>query len=176
MLFQETALAGAWLIEPEPLHDQRGFFARAFCEKEFRTHGLNDHWVQHNISFNAAKGTLRGLHYQSSPHAEIKVVRCTAGAIYDVIVDLRPASPTYTRWIGVELSAVNRRALYVPAGFAHGFQTLLPETELFYLMSEFFHPECARGVVWNDPALGIDWPVGERILSERDRSYPAFVP
>ncbi|MBF0424578.1 MAG: dTDP-4-dehydrorhamnose 3,5-epimerase [Magnetococcales bacterium] len=172
MLFQETPLAGAYRVDPEPRHDPRGFFARTFCVEEFQAHGLNGQWVQHNISFNVAKGTLRGLHYQCAPHAEIKVVRCTAGAVYDVIVDLRPGSPTHAHWFGVELSADNRRMLYIPAGFAHGFQTLVPNSELFYLMSTFYHPEAARGVVWDDPTLNIAWPEDERILSERDRALP----
>jgi dTDP-4-dehydrorhamnose 3,5-epimerase len=174
MLFAETKLKGAYVIDLEQRKDERGFFARAWCADEFGKLGLNTNLVQCNISFNLKKGTLRGMHYQIEPYPEAKVVRCTMGAIYDVIVDLRPQSPTFKQWISVELSAESRRALYVPIGFAHGFQTLMDNTEVFYQMSEFFHPECAQGARWDDPAFGIEWPQDERIVSVRDQEYPAF--
>lgn len=174
MKFVETALPGAFIIEPEPITDVRGFFARTFCREEFEHHGLVGDMVQCNISFNAKRATLRGMHYQIDPHAEVKLVRCTMGAIYDVIVDLRPGSVTYKRWIGVKLNAVNRHMLYIPKGFAHGFQTLVDDTEVFYQMSEFYHPECARGALWNDTAFDIKWPIVEIVISDKDRSYPAF--
>ncbi len=173
MRFVPTKLAGAFVIEPEPRADERGLFARTWCRDEFAAHGLTTSWVQCNVSFNHRTGTLRGMHYQADPHPEVKLVRCTRGAAYDVIADLRPGSPTYRQWVAVELTADNRRAVYVPGGFAHGFQTLADETELFYQMSEFYHPESARGVRWDDPALGIEWPpCAGRVISERDRSFP----
>ena len=171
MKFLPTPLAGAYLIELEQLDDERGFFARSFCQNEFKAHGLDPVVAQCNVSFNRRRGTLRGLHYQAAPHAEAKLVRCTRGAVWDVIVDLRKGSLTVRQWHAAELTAENRRALYVPAGFAHGFQTLADDTEVLYQMSEFYHPESARGVRWDDPALGIDWPVPDPILSNRDRSY-----
>ena len=172
MKFEEAPLSGAYVIDLERMNDERGFFARSFCELEFAAHGLDTSFVQCNISYNARAGTLRGLHYQQAPHAEGKIVRCTAGAIYDVIVDLRPDSPTLRQWFGIDLSADNRRALFVPRGFAHGFQTLADRSEVFYQMSEFFHAPSARGIRWDDPALGIRWPLSEPIVSEKDRSYP----
>lgn len=172
MIFRETPLQGAYLIEPELLRDERGFFARTFCRDEFAKHGLNPDLVQCSISYNARKGTLRGMHYQASPHEETKIVRCTAGAIFDVIVDLRPHSSTLRQWFGVELTGGNRRMLYVPHGFAHGFQALVDDSEVFYQMSETFHPECARGFRWNDPAISIAWPLREAIVSQSDRSSP----
>ena len=172
MRFSPTDLAGAFLLDVEPLEDNRGFFARSFCHDEFRAHGLNPEFVQCNISFNYRRGTLRGMHFQVSPHAEAKVVRCTQGAIWDVIIDLRTDSPTRYRWFGVELSARTRRALYVPEGFAHGFQTLVDESEVLYLMSEFYHPECARGVRWDDPRFGIPWPLPDPVVSVRDNTFP----
>jgi dTDP-4-dehydrorhamnose 3,5-epimerase len=175
MRFTETKLKGAYIIEPEPIADERGFFARTFCAREFEAHGLNPRLAQCNISYNARRGTLRGMHYQAAPHQEAKLVRCTMGAIYDVIIDLRPESPTFKHWIAVELTAENRLMLYVPTGFAHGFQTLEDNTEVFYQMSEFYHPECARGVRWDDPAFGIKWPILHPILSNKDRSYPNYV-
>lgn len=175
MKFIEAALPGAFIIEPEPLEDERGFFARAFCAHEFERHGLNPRLVQCSISYNRLKGTLRGMHYQASPHAEAKLVRCTRGAIYDVIVDLRPESPSYRRWVAVELTAENHRALYIPEGLAHGFQTLDNDTEVLYQMSEFFHPESARGMRWDDPAFRIEWPEAARIISPKDIAYPDFV-
>jgi dTDP-4-dehydrorhamnose 3,5-epimerase len=174
MLFNETPLKGAFLIEPERLEDERGFFARTFCRKEFEAHGLNPNIAQCSVSFNLRKGTLRGMHFQAAPHAEDKVVRCTDGAIYDVIVDLRPDSPTFTRWTATELTAENRRMFYIPAGFAHGFQTLQDHVEILYQMSESYHPESARGVRWDDPAFKITWPEGPRTISDRDRSFADF--
>ncbi len=174
MIFSKASLEGAFIIEPEPVEDERGFFARAWCQREYEARGLNPRLVQCSISFNNKKGTLRGMHYQIKPYQEAKLLRCTRGAIYDVIIDLRPDSPTFKQWIAVELTAENRRMLYVPEGFAHGFQTLEDYTEVFYQMSEFYAPDCARGVRWNDPAFGIRWPAGELIISERDRSYPDF--
>ena len=171
MIFRETKLKGAFIIELERLEDERGFFARTWCQLEFEAHGLNPRLVQCNVSFNKEKGTLRGMHYQIAPHAEAKLVRCTMGAIYDVILDLRPDSPTFKEWLGVELTAENRRILYVPEGFAHGFQTLEDNTEVFYQMSEFYHPECARGVRWDDPALAVEWPIENAITSAKDRSH-----
>ncbi|MCT7987730.1 dTDP-4-dehydrorhamnose 3,5-epimerase [Laspinema olomoucense] len=176
MIFKETNLEGAWIIEPERLTDNRGFFARTWCQREFEDRGLNSALVQCNISFNSQSGTLRGMHYQIPPYGETKLVRCTQGAIYDVIIDLRPQSPTFTQWVGVELTAESHRMLYIPPGFAHGFQTLVDQTEVFYQMSEFYHPESARGVRWNDPALGIKWPTANPlIISDKDSSYADFV-
>jgi len=173
--FIETALAGAYIIEPEKKQDERGFFARVWCEREFREHRLNHRFVQCNVSFNKKRGTLRGMHYQVDPFAEAKLVRCTRQAIHDVIIDLRPDSPTFRQHISVVLSADNHRMLFIPEGFAHGFQTLEDNTEVFYQMSEFYSPEHARGVRWNDPAFGITWPFPEPIMLERDRNYPDFI-
>ena len=175
MIFRKTRLAGAYLIEPEKKRDARGFFARSWCEAEFSNHGLNPHISQCNISFNEKKGTLRGLHYQAAPHAEAKLVRCTQGAIYDVIVDLRPKSPTFKQHLGETLSAQDHLMLYVPEGCAHGFQTLEDDTEVFYQMSESYAPDCARGVRYDDPAFGIQWPITNLTILERDRTYPDFV-
>jgi dTDP-4-dehydrorhamnose 3,5-epimerase len=172
MTFHETRLPGVFEIRLEPNSDERGFFARSWCQKEVEAHGLNPKVVQCNVSFNARKGTLRGLHYQAAPHAEAKLLRCTMGAIYDVVVDLRPQSPTFKQWIGVTLSAANRHMLYIPEGCAHGFLTLENDTEVFYQMSEFYHPESARGVRWDDPAFQIAWPAKVEVISERDRTYP----
>ena len=173
MLFIPTILPGVYLIEVEPKADDRGLFARTYCREAFAARGLCTEWVQCNVSFNSRAGTLRGMHWQAAPHEEVKLVRCTAGAALDVVVDVRPGSPTCRQWVGVELTAENRKAVYIPAGFAHGFQTLADDTELFYQMSEFYHPESARGVRWDDPALGIEWPPCEgRVISERDRSFP----
>ena len=174
MIFKETKLKGAYVIEINPIEDERGFFARSFCAKEFKEHGLNQNIAQCNISYNEKKGTLRGVHYQAAPHEEAKLVRCTMGAIYDVIIDLRPDSSTFKKWIGVELTKENRRMLYVPEGFAHGFQTLEDHTEVLYQMSEFHHPEWARGVRWNDPTFGIFWPVNVEIISIGDQQYLDF--
>ena len=174
MIFIETKLKGAFIIEPERLEDGRGFFARTWCEDEFTKRGLNPRLAQCSLSFNHKRGTLRGMHYQIAPREEAKLVRCTKGAIYDVIIDLSPDSPTFTQWIAVELTSDNRRMIYIPERFAHGFQTLEDNTEVFYQMSEFYAPECARGVRWDDPAFAIQWPEGRRILSDRDKNYPAF--
>jgi dTDP-4-dehydrorhamnose 3,5-epimerase len=174
LIFQPSPLAGAFVVELERREDERGFFARSFCQDEFAKHGLNPRLVQCNVSFNTRRGTLRGMHYQAKPHEEAKVVRCTQGAVWDVMVDLRPESATFKRWQGVELSAANRRALYIPEGLAHGFQTLTDDAELLYLMSEFYHPESARGVRWDDPAFRIEWPLQDPHMSERDRTYPLF--
>jgi dTDP-4-dehydrorhamnose 3,5-epimerase len=175
MIFSETKLKGVYVIDLEKIEDERGFFARTFCQKEFKAHGLNPRFVQCGISFNKKKGTLRGMHFQAPPFQEAKLVRCTRGAIYDVIIDLRSDSPTFKHWVGVELTAENHRMLYIPEGCAHGFQTLEDNAEVAYQMSEFYHPESARGVRWDDPAFGIGWPEGEiRIISERDRSYPDY--
>lgn len=174
MIFTETPLQGAYLIDVERLEDSRGFFARSWCQDEFSKYDLATNLAQCNISFNTQKGTLRGMHYQAEPYPEEKLVRCTMGAIYDVIIDLRPNSATFKDWFGVELTAENRRALFVPTGFAHGFQTLIDRTEVFYQMSEFFHPELACGIRWDDPAFGIDWHKKTLIISERDQSYLDF--
>jgi len=175
MLITATSLQDAYLIEPERRNDERGFFARTWCKKEFEALGLDTTIAQCNISYNAKKGTLRGLHYQAQPHEEVKLVRCTAGAIYDVIVDLRPSSPTFKRWESFELSSANRLALYIPAGFAHWFQALADETEVFYQMSEFYHPESAHGLRFDDPAFGISWPLSEIVISEKDSIHPDFI-
>lgn len=175
MRFAEARLAGALVIDIEPREDERGFFARSWCEEEFRAQGLNPRLVQCNISHNKKRGTVRGMHYQVKPYEEAKLVRCTRGAIFDVIVDLRPTSPTFREWIGVELTADNHRMLYVPEGSAHGFQTLVDSTEVLYQMSEFYHPECARGVLWNDPVFGIEWPIRDGVtISPRDLQYGSF--
>ena len=174
MKFHETKLKGAFIIEPELFQDDRGFFARTWCQRESEAVGLRADWLQCNVSFNRVKGTLRGMHYQASPWKEIKLVRCSRGAIYDVIIDLRRQSATYKHWIGVELTAENYRMVYVPKGFAHGFLTLRDESEVFYQMSQFYSLEHARGVRWDDPAFGIKWPIGVSVITERDRSYADF--
>lgn len=175
MIFSETKLQGAFIIEVQRLEDDRGFFGRSFCRREFASYGLNPDVVQCNISFNREAGALRGMHYQEAPHAEDKLVRCTRGSLYDVIVDLRKESPTHKQWVAVELTEDNCRMLYIPKGFAHGFQTLTDSTEIFYQMSEFYHPESSRGVRWNDPVFGIRWPSMERaIISEKDRNWPDY--
>jgi dTDP-4-dehydrorhamnose 3,5-epimerase len=174
LIFTETKLAGAFVIELERYTDERGFFARTFCQQEFEAHGLKAQVAQCNVSFNKRKGTLRGMHYQAAPFTEAKLVRCTLGSIYDVIIDLRPASATFKRHFAMELSAENRRMLYIPEDFAHGFQTLEDDTEVFYQMAQRYSAEHARGVRWNDPAFGIEWPKGERIIIERDQNYPDF--
>jgi dTDP-4-dehydrorhamnose 3,5-epimerase len=177
MIFRGSELDGVYIIEPELREDERGFFARAWCQREFTTHGLNARLVQANLSYNRVRGTLRGLHYQLAPHQEVKLIRCCRGAIFDVAVDLRPHSPTYLRWIGVELTAANRKMLYVPEDFAHGFQTLEDDTEVFYQVSEFYAPGAECGARWDDPAFGIRWPdVPARILSAKDQSWPPFTP
>lgn len=174
MTFCETKLPGVFEIHIEPQMDARGFFARSWCQREFELKGLNSRLAQCSVSFNGRKGTLRGIHYQAEPYPETKLVRCTSGAIYDVVIDLRHDSPTFKSWVGTVLNAADRNMLYVPEGCGHGFLTLEDETEVFYQISEFYHPELARGVRWNDPAFQIDWPGGVEILSERDGSYPDF--
>lgn len=176
MKFSETELSGAFLIGPELLEDERGFFARTCCRKEFEQHGLNPDWVQCSISYNKRKGTLRGMHYQVDPYAEAKLVRCTMGAIYDVIIDLRTDSKTFMQWISVELTAENRKMIYIPEGFAHGFQTLADNTEVFYQMSAVFAPEYARAVRWNDPQFKIYWPEADRTISQKDQKIEDFDP
>jgi dTDP-4-dehydrorhamnose 3,5-epimerase len=176
VIFKKTGLEGAFIIEPERIEDARGFFARAWCKNEFDTHGLNSRLVQCNISFNKNRDTLRGMHYQATPHEEIKLVRCTKGAIYDAIVDLRQGSPTYLRWIGVELTEQNHKMLYAPEGFAHGYQTLSDNTEVFYHVSQFYSPESERGVRWDDPAFGIKWPeTNNVVISEKDKNWPDYL-
>ena len=175
MIFRQTELRGAYVIDVERLPDDRGFFGRTWCRKEFQANGLNPALVQCSISVNAKKGTLRGMHYQIAPFEEAKLVRCTMGAIYDVIVDLRPSSPTFKRHLGVTLSADNRSMLYIPEGFLHGFLTLEDNTEVFYQMSEFHAPDHARGFRWNDPAFGIKLPSDVKVISDRDRNYPDFI-
>lgn len=175
MRFTETAIPGAWIIDVEPVEDERGFFARTVCRDEFVRHGLNADFVQQSVSFNRRRGIVRGLHYQAPPHEEEKLVRVTAGAVFDVIVDLRAGSPARGRWLGVELTAANRRALYIPKGVAHGFQTLSDGAEVFYQMTVPYRPDAARGMRWDDPAIGVAWPdAAGAILSERDRALPAW--
>jgi dTDP-4-dehydrorhamnose 3,5-epimerase len=176
MRFVTTPLAGAYLIEPEQFEDERGFFARTFCADEFVKHGLNPKLVQCNISYNKLRGTLRGMHYQKTPYEEAKLVRCTQGGIYDVIIDLRCDSVTRNQWFGVELNAENHKALYVPEGFAHGFITLYDATEVLYQMSQIFRGECAVGVRWNDPGIDIKWPIAVTTISDKDRSFMDVVP
>ena len=175
MLFCETPLPGAWIVDVEPIPDERGMFARTFSAKEFAERGLCVTWVQCSLSHNRKRGTLRGMHFQASPGEETKLIRCTKGAIYDVIIDLRPGSPTFKRWTSVELTEENRRLFYVPVGFAHGFQTLTDNAEVFYQISQFYDPALSRGVRWNDPAFGITWPpAADRIISARDQSHADF--
>lgn len=175
MIFTETKLRGAYLLDLEKREDSRGFFARAWDQKEFEDHGLNPTVVQCNLSFNKKGGTTRGMHYQAAPYEEAKLVRCTRGSIFDAIVDLRPDSVTFMQWVGFELTSENRRMLYVPEGFAHGYQTLEDDTETFYQVSEWYKPEAERGIRWDDPAMGIAWPDTEsREISDNDMSWPAF--
>jgi dTDP-4-dehydrorhamnose 3,5-epimerase len=174
MIFTESSLQGALLITPEPAVDERGSFTRTFCRKEFEKRGLVNDYVQNSISTNNLKGTLRGMHYQEEPAAETKLIQCLRGAVYDVIIDLRPQSPTYRCWESFELNAAKQQVLYVPAGFAHGFVTLEDNTALYYMISAFYSPELARGVRYNDPAFGIKWPDLDLILAEKDRQWPDF--
>jgi dTDP-4-dehydrorhamnose 3,5-epimerase len=177
VIFAETPLNGAFLVDAEPIEDERGFFARLWCRREVEAHGLDANLVQCSMSFNRRAGTLRGLHYQIAPSEEVKLVRCTRGSIFDVIVDLRPDSPTSTKHFAVTLSAANRRMLYIPPGFAHGFQTLESDTEVFYQMSAYFDATAARGVRWDDPLFAIPWPPADhRVMNDRDRNYPDFRP
>jgi dTDP-4-dehydrorhamnose 3,5-epimerase len=174
VIFRPTALAGVWIVEPERHRDARGFFARTWCAEEFRARGLRDTLAQASLSHNARRGTLRGLHYQAAPHEEAKLVRCTRGALVDVVVDLRETSPTFARHVAVRLDADGRLAVYVPEGCAHGYQTLVDDTEVFYQMSGPHVPGAARGVRWDDPAFGLAWPVPDPIMLDRDRAYPDF--
>jgi dTDP-4-dehydrorhamnose 3,5-epimerase len=173
--FNLTMFLDAYLIALEPTRDNRGFFARTFCVEEFAAHGLEDNFPQHSISFSARKGTLRGMHFQRNPHGEVKLVRCTRGAIWDVIIDIRPDSPTYRGWQGFELSSSNSRQLYIPKGFAHGFQTLSDDVEVSYLISAPYKPESAHGIRYNDPAFGISWPLSVTEISEKDLHWPDFL-
>jgi dTDP-4-dehydrorhamnose 3,5-epimerase len=176
MQFTETEIRGAFILDAEQIADERGFFARSWARDEFEAHGLNPHLAQCNLSYNHRKGTVRGMHWQEAPHAETKLVRCTQGGIYDVIVDLRADSSTYLRWIGVELTAENRRSLYIPEGCGHGFQTLADATEVLYMITEYYTPAAARGMRWNDPAINVTWPLAVTVISERDAQYPDFAP
>lgn len=172
MNFKETALPGVFLIDIKPIEDSRGFFARSWCQEEFTAQGLEPVICQVNMSFNPHAGTLRGLHYQREPHAEAKTVRCVRGAIFDVAVDMRESSPTYRQWVGHELSANNRSSLYIPKGFAHGYLTLAPDTELLYSASAFYAADSEVGIRYNDPALAIDWPAPVQVISEKDEGWP----
>lgn len=171
MIFSETSLAGAYIIELEPIKDERGFFARTWCAKEFEEHGLSSDLKQCNLSYNIKCGTIRGLHYQIAPYREVKLVSCISGSIYDVIVDLRKDSPTFLQWQAFELSDHNRRMIYIPEGFAHGFQTLQDDTSVFYQMGEFYHQECARGLRWDDSVFSIEWPIRNMIISKQDTEW-----
>jgi dTDP-4-dehydrorhamnose 3,5-epimerase len=174
MQFIETKLSGAWLIEAKPKSDHRGFFARTFCAREFAQRGLEIHFVQHSTSYSSTKGTLRGMHFQRAPHAEVKIISCLKGAIWDVIIDLCPGSPTYRQWQGFELAVENRRQLYVPAGFAHGFQTLCDDTEVGYLMSMYYVPSAACGIRYDDSVFRIAWPLPPGPMSTTDKGWPDF--
>jgi dTDP-4-dehydrorhamnose 3,5-epimerase len=174
MIFTNGSLEGAYIIDLQKHGDSRGFFARTYCQREFAEHGLATDMVQTNMSFSAEQGTLRGLHYQLPPHEEAKLMRCTQGAVYDVTVDVRPDSPTFMQWMGVELTAENRRIVYVPEGCAHGFLTLIDDTEVSYQVSAFYTPGVERGIRFNDPAFAIEWPTELRVVSDKDRSWPDF--
>ena len=174
MLLRATKLPGVYVLEPERHEDERGFFARVWCRDEFTARGLNGDLSQISVSYNRRRGTLRGMHWQAAPHAEAKVVRCTRGAIFDVALDLRRDVPTTRQWVGIELTAANGHALYIPEGCAHGFQTLSDDTEVLYLISAPYHATAARGARWDDPAFAIAWPAGERIINERDRNWPLW--
>jgi dTDP-4-dehydrorhamnose 3,5-epimerase len=176
MKFHETPVKGAYVIEMEKRGDERGFFARAYCEDEFKQHGLLSHYAQTNNSLSVEKGTLRGMHYQLPPVSEVKIVRCISGSLFDVIVDLRPQSETYGKWFGVELNAENRLMLYVPRGFAHGFITLAENTEAFYMVSDPYTPGGERGLRYNDPKFGIQWPAEPTVMSDKDQAWPMFDP
>jgi len=172
--FTETKLKGTFIIDPDFLRDERGFFARTWCRREAEARDLRPDWVQCNVSFNEKKGTLRGMHFQGAPCEEVKLVRCSRGAIYDVVIDLRRESSTFAQWTGAELTAENHRMIYVPKGFAHGFLTLQDQSEVFYQMSEFYAPAYAGGERWNDPAFGIEWPIGVSVMTDKDRTFPDF--
>ena len=174
MLFTETKLKGAFVLEIEPREDNRGFFARTFCQHEFQSHGLNPLVVQCNIAYNKKKGTMRGMHFQNAPHAEAKLVRCTRGSIQDVVLDLRPGSPTFKQWVSAELTEDNHKMLYIPEGCAHGYQTLSETAEVLYQVSQFYAPDSASGVRHDDPAFGIKWPLEVTSISELDKKWPDF--
>lgn len=174
MKFIPTKIPGAYLIEIEPVADERGFFARSFCADEFQQQGLNSNFVQSNVSFTAKQGTIRGMHYQIAPDTETKLVRCTRGAIYDIILDLRSTSPTFKQWVATELTADNHQMFYIPPGCAHGLQTLVDDTEVFYQMAGVYNADAARGVRWNDPAFGIEMPLAVSVINQRDLSYSNF--
>jgi dTDP-4-dehydrorhamnose 3,5-epimerase len=176
MIFNSTPLAGAYVIDVEPIADDRGFFARSFCKDEFDAHGLSSHLVQCNISYNKTRGTLRGMHFQAPPHSEAKLIRCTHGEIFDVVVDLREGSKTFAEWFGVELTAENRKALYVPEGFAHGYLTMTDNAEVSYQVSEFYNPLCESGISWNDSRVNIAWPIQPVLISEKDRGHMPIKP
>jgi len=176
MIFHKTKLPGACIIEPQQFGDERGFFSRNWSQREFDEQGMTARFVETNTSLSVKTGTLRGMHYQKAPYAQAKLVRCTAGSIYDVIIDLRADSPSFKQWEAVELSADNHLLLYIPEGFAHGFQTLSENSEVFYQVSAYYEPDSARGVRWNDPAFNIDWPEANRIIIARDNEYPDFDP
>jgi len=171
MIFTETDIPGCLIIDIEPAFDERGFFARTFCKKEFAAHGLETEFVQCSISYNKKKGTLRGMHYQVAPHEEVKIVSCLRGAIYDVAIDLRPDSHAFMRWVAVELTEQNHRSLYIPKGCAHGFQTLGNDSTVSYRISQFYHPESARGMRWDDPVFGFEWPLSPEVISKKDMDY-----
>lgn len=174
MKFTELTLPGVYLIQTQPIEDKRGYFVRLWCSNEFGALGLSDKFVQTNLSFNRHRGTLRGMHYQDAPYAEAKLVQCIRGSLFDVIIDLRPKSPTFKQWISIELSADCQSLLYIPEGFAHGFQTLQDNTEVLYQMSEFYKPESSRGIGWNDPSFNIKWPIQSPIISDKDSNYPKW--
>jgi dTDP-4-dehydrorhamnose 3,5-epimerase len=174
MILRPQKLEGAFLVEIEPAEDHRGFYALSFSAREFRDHGLTASFVEGGISYNARRGTVRGMHMQLAPHAQAKLVRCTRGAIHDVIIDLRTGSPTHGQWLAVDISASDRKALYVPEGFAHGFQTLEDDVEVTYRLSDYYDPEAEYGVRWNDPRFGIEWPIDQVVISERDRGFDDF--
>lgn len=175
MKFTETKIGGVFILDPKRFEDERGFFAPAFSSREFEAREMDARFVESNISYSLKRGTLRGMHYQAAPHGQAKLVRCTRGRVYDVAVDIRPGSPTYGQWVGVELTAENRRMIYIPGDCAHGFQTLEDDSEVFYMVSSPYAPEAASGFRWNDPAFKIEWPeTDERILVERDRDYPDY--
>ncbi|MGI9102752.1 MAG: dTDP-4-dehydrorhamnose 3,5-epimerase [Terriglobales bacterium] len=176
MIFRETKIRGVWIIELDKIEDERGFFARSFCQSEFQTHGLDPCVAQCNVSYNAKAGTLRGMHFQISPHAEAKLIRCTRGALYDVALDLRSGSPTERQWVAAELTEENRAMIYIPESCAHGSQALRDGTEVLYQMSRPFHPQSARGVRWNDPAFNVSWPLPSITISDRDQSWPLVGP
>lgn len=176
MQFRRLLIEGAWLVMSEPVSDARGSMTRLYCQQEFDKRGLHTDWVQHNLSVNASRGTLRGLHWQAEPFGEVKLVRCLRGAVFDVLVDLRPESSTYLRWQAIELSEGDGVAVYIPTGIAHGFQTLADDSHLLYHMGTFYQPDAAQGMIWNDPTLGIAWPIADPILSPRDAALPTLGP